>query len=90
MIGSLRGKVIDRGGDEVIIEVGGIGYRVTVTPSTIAAFVHAGLSAEVFVFTSQIFRETDQELYGFLTWLGVYCATMHPALTASANAMPLA
>ena len=67
MIGSLRGKVIDRGGDEVIIEVGGIGYRVTVTPSTIAAFVHAGLSTEVFVYTSQIFRETDQELYGFLT-----------------------
>ncbi len=67
MIGSLRGRVIDRFSDEVIIEVGGVGYRVTVTPSSIAAFMAAGSQAEVFVFTSQIFRETDQELYGFLT-----------------------
>ena len=67
MIGSLRGRIIDRFSDEVIIEIGGIGYRVTVTPSTIAAFVQAGSGAEVFMFTSQIFRETDQELYGFLT-----------------------
>ena len=35
MIGSLRGTLLERGADgEVLVEVGGVGYRVTVTPRT--------------------------------------------------------
>ncbi|MEM7479138.1 MAG: OB-fold domain-containing protein, partial [Planctomycetota bacterium] len=35
MIGSLRGRLLDRGHDgELLIEVNGVGYRVQVTPST--------------------------------------------------------
>ena len=34
MIGSLRGTLLDRGADEVTVEVGGVGYRVTVSPTT--------------------------------------------------------
>ncbi|MYI20687.1 MAG: hypothetical protein F4121_11610, partial [Acidimicrobiia bacterium] len=30
VIGSLRGRLLDRHGDELLVEVGGIGYRVTV------------------------------------------------------------
>jgi Holliday junction DNA helicase RuvA len=66
MIGSLRGTVIDRLVTEVTIEVSGVGYRVTVTPTTVGVLTEAGRS-EVFLFTSQVFRETDQELFGFPT-----------------------
>ena len=35
MIGSLRGTLLDRSHDaELLVEVGGVGYRVQVTPST--------------------------------------------------------
>ena len=35
MIGSLRGRLIDRSAEgEVLVEVGGVGYRATVTPAT--------------------------------------------------------
>ncbi len=38
MIGSLRGSVVDRSRrGEVLIEVGGVGYRVMVPPATLAA-----------------------------------------------------
>ena len=41
MIGSLRGVVVDRspvagGLGHVLLEVGGVGYRLTVTPSTLS------------------------------------------------------
>lgn len=40
MIGLLRGRVVLRTGEgEVILEAGGVGYRVTVTPATAAALV---------------------------------------------------
>ena len=40
MIGLLRGPVVVRTGEgEVIIDVAGVGYRVTVTPATAAALV---------------------------------------------------
>ena len=37
MIGSLRGDLLDRGADEILVEVGGIGYRVAVSPTTAVA-----------------------------------------------------
>ncbi|MGI9622515.1 MAG: Holliday junction branch migration protein RuvA [Acidimicrobiales bacterium] len=65
MIGSVRGSLVERSGDEVIIEVAGIGYRVTVAPSTTVALGELG--DEVFVHTHHHFREDDQTLYGFVT-----------------------
>lgn len=63
MIGSLRGQLTERSGDEVMIEVGGVGYRVVVAPATA---VNLGeLGDEVFVFVHHHFREDDQTLYGF-------------------------
>ncbi len=57
MIGSLRGRLIERStkGD-VLVEVGGVGYRVTVAPSTFAKL--GGLDAETFVYTYTHVRVT--------------------------------
>ncbi len=65
MIGSVRGDVLARrpSGD-VLVEVGGLGYRVIVTPRTLAAVPSKG---EVFLFTHHHIREDAELLYGFLT-----------------------
>jgi len=66
MIGSLRGTLADRAGTgEVLIEVGGVGYRVTVTPTTVVELGEPG--TEVFVHVHHHIREDAQTLYGFLT-----------------------
>jgi Holliday junction DNA helicase RuvA len=65
MIGSLRGTLLDRSAGEVLVEVCGVGYRVTVTPSTTVAF--GNLGDEVFVHVHHHVREDAQTLYGFAT-----------------------
>lgn len=67
MIGSLRGQLLDRNplGDELLIEVGGIGYRVLVAPATSARAGRIG--EEVFVHVHHQQREDAQILYGFST-----------------------
>lgn len=65
MIGSLRGTLRERWGDgELLVEVNGIGYRVTVTPTTV---VEAGEPGdEVFLYIHHHRREDAEVLYGFL------------------------
>jgi Holliday junction DNA helicase RuvA len=65
VIGSLRGTLLDRWGDgELLIEVAVIGYRVTVTPSTV---VEAGETGdEVFLYVHHHRREDAETLYAFL------------------------
>ena len=66
MIGSLRGRLLDRGHDgELLIEVGGLGYRVQVTPSTSVTI--GEIDGEVFVHTHHAVREDSETLYGFAT-----------------------
>ena len=66
MIGSLRGRLLDRGPDgELLIEVGGVGHRVQVTPSTSVTI--GELDGEVFVHTHHAVREDSETLYGFAT-----------------------
>lgn len=70
MIGSLRGEVIDRepaldkGHAEVLVDVAGVGYRVTVTSSTLAGLT---TNAETFLFVHHHHWEADQKLFGFAT-----------------------
>ena len=71
MIGSLRGLVVDRdavldraAAAEVTIEVGGVGYRVTVTAATMSRLPG---DESVLLFIHQHFWEADQKLFGFLT-----------------------
>lgn len=65
MIGSLRGDLLDRGADEILVEVGGIGYRVAVSPTTAVAI--GEVRDEVLVFVHHHVREDADTLYGFLT-----------------------
>lgn len=74
MIGLLRGTVVDRGAPgEVVVDVGGIGYRVQVGPTTqLRLGDHAGDSAgddggPVTLHTHLRVREDALTLYGFAT-----------------------
>lgn len=63
MIGSLRGTVLDRTGEStVLLEVGGVGYRVTVTPKT---FAELEPSSTAFLYVHHHIREEAQTLFGF-------------------------
>jgi holliday junction DNA helicase RuvA len=65
MIGSLRGELLDRSGGELLIEVGGTGYRVQATPGTIASLGDIG--GEVFLHVHHHRREDAELLFGFTT-----------------------
>ena len=63
MIGSLRGAVLERTTEgEVLLEVGGVGYLVTVS-SRVLAELEPGTS--VFLYVHHHIREDAQTLYGF-------------------------
>jgi holliday junction DNA helicase RuvA len=69
MIGLLRGPVVVRTGEcEVIVDVAGVGYRVTVTPATAAALVAGSVvsGAEATLFVHTHVREDAIVLYGFV------------------------
>ncbi len=64
MIGSIRGTLLDRSpSGEVLVEAGGLGWRVTVTPRTLAGLGELGDT--VFLWTHHHVREDAHELYGF-------------------------
>jgi Holliday junction DNA helicase RuvA len=64
LIASLDGVVTQISGNEVVLEVGGVGYRVHLGPSTLS-----GLSSgqRVKLHTHHLVREDQQALYGFKT-----------------------
>ncbi|HQV58576.1 MAG TPA: Holliday junction branch migration protein RuvA [Ilumatobacteraceae bacterium] len=64
MIGSLRGTVLERiEASTVLLEVGGIGYLVSVTPRTLGE-LEPGSTA--FLYIHHHIREDAQTLFGFL------------------------
>jgi Holliday junction DNA helicase RuvA len=65
VIGSLRGRLLHRGAGEVLVEVGGVGYVVVVSPTTAVSLGEVG--DEVFVWTHHHVREDAEVLYGFPT-----------------------
>ena len=87
MIGSLRGTLLDRrprpaGGVEVLVEVGGVGYR-TVVPAGPAGSL-GPLGAAVFLHVHTHVREDAIVLYGFPTresqeymWIAINTWTGH-------------
>ena len=64
MIGSLRGVVVERLEDStVLVEVGGVGYLVHVTPRTLAELEP---TSNAFLYVHQHVREDAHTLFGFL------------------------
>ncbi len=61
MIGSLRGKTILKTDKFLVLEVGGVGYKVNVSPDTLSK-----VGQEAFLFTHTHVREDSLDLYGFL------------------------
>jgi len=68
MIVLLRGQIIERQADiekasaEIVMDVGGVGYRLVVTPRTMSSLPSSG---EVSVHVHHHFWEADQKLFGF-------------------------
>jgi len=62
MIARLRGQVVDRGPEWLLIDVGGVGYQVFAPTGTIAA---ARAGAEMTLHTHLVVREDSMTLYGF-------------------------
>lgn len=63
MIGRLRGVLVSRRGDVACIEVGGVGYELTMTPRGLSAL--PGVGEEVVVHTHTHVREDELSLFGF-------------------------
>ncbi len=62
-IGSLRGVLSLVEDQEIIVEVGGVGYRVLIAPLTQNQFGEKG--SEILIYTHHHFREDAQTLFGF-------------------------
>ena len=62
MIASVHGRVVSVAGDSAVIEVGGVGLRVSCAPSTLAE-LRPGREARLA--TSLVVREDSLTLYGF-------------------------
>jgi holliday junction DNA helicase RuvA len=63
MIAAVRGEVMVRRPDHVVIEAGGVGYRLTVSSETLRAVPATG--REAFLQTELIAREDSLSLFGF-------------------------
>ncbi|HTV57745.1 MAG TPA: Holliday junction branch migration protein RuvA [Verrucomicrobiae bacterium] len=65
MIGSLRGKLLEKRPNQVLLDVGGVGYLAQVPLSTFAEL--PALHAEASLLIHTHLREDQISLYGFLT-----------------------
>lgn len=65
MIGRLRGTVAAKHGDRVVVDVGGVGYEVAVTPRTLVEL--PGIGEEAVLHTHLHVREDQMALFGFAT-----------------------
>jgi Holliday junction DNA helicase RuvA len=65
MIGHLRGTLIDKRPNQILLDVGGVGYQVSIPLSTFYAL--GDLHSEVTLLIRTHLREDSIALYGFLT-----------------------
>jgi Holliday junction DNA helicase RuvA len=63
MIGRIAGRIVHRGDDHVLIDVGGVGYVVHVSERTLAGLPHVGEATALF--TDLLVREDLLQLFGF-------------------------
>ena len=65
MIARLRGRLVSKGPGEVVLDVGGVGYRVAIPVSTFYRLGEPGAEASLLTYTHV--REDTLALFGFLT-----------------------
>ena len=65
MIARVRGTLVERDLDSVVIDVGGVGYELAVTPRTLSGL--PGLGEEVVLHSHLHVREDQMALFGFET-----------------------
>ena len=65
MIGSLRGKLIEKRPNQILVDVSGVGYQVQIPLSTFASL--GALHAETNLLIHTHVREDQLTLYGFAT-----------------------
>jgi Holliday junction DNA helicase RuvA len=65
MIASVRGEILSRIPGEVVIEAGGIGYKLAVSSETLGSVRAAGQQGRLF--THLVLRDDAMYLYGFAT-----------------------
>jgi len=63
MIAAVRGEVMVRRPDHVVVDAGGVGYRLTVSSETLKAVPATG--REAFLHTELVSREDSLALFGF-------------------------
>lgn len=71
MIGSLRGKLIDKRPNQLLLDVNGVGYQVQIPLSTFAGVGSLGTETTLLTYTHV--REDALSLYGFLTSREKHC-----------------
>ena len=71
MIGSLRGKLVEKRPNQVLLDVGGVGYQVQIPLSTFAAL--GVLHADALLLIHTHVREDQLSLYGFATAREKHC-----------------
>jgi holliday junction DNA helicase RuvA len=71
MIGSLRGKLVEKRPNQVLLDVGGVGYQVQIPLSTFAGL--GVLHAEATLLIHTHVREDQLALYGFATSREKHC-----------------
>jgi len=74
MIGSLRGKLIEKRPNLVLIDVGGVGYQVVVPLSTFTSLGALHSESTLLIYTHV--REDQLALYGFFTAREKHCFEM--------------
>ncbi len=71
MIGSLRGKLVDKRPNQVLLDVNGVGYQVQIPLSTFTGVGSVGTETTLLTYTHV--REDALALYGFLTAREKHC-----------------
>ncbi len=64
MIASLRGPLLEKSADSVVIEAGGVGYLVTVTAAALRALPATGAEARLFIYSHST-QDGGMQLFGF-------------------------
>lgn len=65
MIAMVRGTLIEKGPDSVVLEAGGVGYEISLTATALQALPAVG--QELRLYTHHHVREDEQKLYGFIS-----------------------